>query len=242
MPLLRHHSGASKRSRCVRQHSSAAMINPTPIRPPLSPAVLCVCGVPVAAAAAAASTEQDIGALVPMGFLHAVSHLTVVLGLGAGAVSFLQTVKASEACFTALLSYIFLGQVRHIFCTEYDIVVDTRGLFDSSQLLTGMVSRAPPTTTFFLFSAVPLAYFFLLFCVRVVVLNSRYDRPAKEWAWPPSLSRSHFCTTVVLISTYIREEYRYILPRGTKCLFCPCHGHDQRRSSWLQVFHKAGWK
>ncbi|CAN0189346.1 unnamed protein product [Ectocarpus sp. 8 AP-2014] len=45
-----------------------------------------------------------------MGFLHAVSHLTVVLGLGAGAVSFLQTVKAAEACFTALLSYLFLGQ------------------------------------------------------------------------------------------------------------------------------------
>ncbi len=55
---------------------------------------------------------QDVCALVPMGFLHAVSHLTVVLGLGAGAVSFLQTVKASEACFTALLSYLFLGQVR----------------------------------------------------------------------------------------------------------------------------------
>lgn len=50
--------------------------------------------------------------LVPMGLLHAVSHLTVVLGLGAGAVSFLQTVKASEACFTALLSFLFLGQVR----------------------------------------------------------------------------------------------------------------------------------
>lgn len=57
--------------------------------------------------------KKDVGALVPMGFLHAVSHLTVVLGLGAGAVSFLQTVKASEACFTALLSYLFLGQVRH---------------------------------------------------------------------------------------------------------------------------------
>ncbi|CAM9715308.1 unnamed protein product [Ectocarpus sp. 4 AP-2014] len=55
-------------------------------------------------------TRQDLAVLVPMGFLHAVSHLTVVLGLGAGAVSFLQTVKASEACFTALLSYLFLGQ------------------------------------------------------------------------------------------------------------------------------------
>ncbi|CAB1110699.1 unnamed protein product [Ectocarpus sp. CCAP 1310/34] len=55
-------------------------------------------------------TRQDLAVLVPMGFLHAVSHLTVVLGLGAGAVSFLQTVKAAEACFTALLSYLFLGQ------------------------------------------------------------------------------------------------------------------------------------
>ncbi|CAM9870859.1 unnamed protein product, partial [Ectocarpus sp. 13 AM-2016] len=54
--------------------------------------------------------RKDLVVLVPMGFLHAVSHLTVVLGLGAGAVSFLQTVKAAEACFTALLSYLFLGQ------------------------------------------------------------------------------------------------------------------------------------
>ncbi|CAN0455929.1 unnamed protein product [Ectocarpus sp. 12 AP-2014] len=55
-------------------------------------------------------TRQDLVVLVPLGLLHAVSHLTVVLGLGAGAVSFLQTVKAAEACFTALLSYLFLGQ------------------------------------------------------------------------------------------------------------------------------------
>lgn len=56
--------------------------------------------------------RKDLAVLVPMGFLHALSHLTVVLGLGAGAVSFLQTVKAAEVCFTALLSYLFLGQVR----------------------------------------------------------------------------------------------------------------------------------
>lgn len=68
---------------------------------------------PIARLSLLLQNEKDIGALVPMGFLHAVSHLTVVLGLGAGAVSFLQTVKASEACFTALLSYLFLGQVRH---------------------------------------------------------------------------------------------------------------------------------
>lgn len=49
---------------------------------------------------------------MPIGLLHAVSHLTVVLGLGAGAVSFVHTVKASEACFTALLSFLLLGQVR----------------------------------------------------------------------------------------------------------------------------------
>lgn len=48
---------------------------------------------------------------MPMGILHAVSHLTVVLGLGAGAVSFLHTVKAAEACFTAVLSFLLLGQV-----------------------------------------------------------------------------------------------------------------------------------
>lgn len=49
--------------------------------------------------------------MIPIAFLHALSHLTVVLGLGAGAVSFLHTVKASEACFTALLSFLLLGQV-----------------------------------------------------------------------------------------------------------------------------------
>ncbi|CAM9149789.1 unnamed protein product [Pylaiella littoralis] len=54
--------------------------------------------------------RQDVGPIFTMGLLHAVSHLTVVLGLGAGAVSFLHTVKASEACFTALLSFLFLGQ------------------------------------------------------------------------------------------------------------------------------------
>lgn len=49
--------------------------------------------------------------MVPMAFLHAASHLTFVLGLGKGAVSFLQTVKAAEACFTSLVSFLLQGQV-----------------------------------------------------------------------------------------------------------------------------------
>lgn len=80
---------------------------PTPTPPP-------PCQTNVVVAWFSVVAEKDITVLVPMGLLHAVSHLTVVLGLGAGAVSFLQTVKASEACFTALLSFLFLGQVSRM--------------------------------------------------------------------------------------------------------------------------------
>lgn len=42
-------------------------------------------------------------------FPHALSHVTVMLGLGAGAV--LLTVEASGACFTVLVCFLLLGQV-----------------------------------------------------------------------------------------------------------------------------------
>lgn len=58
-----------------------------------------------------------------MAFLHMVSHLTVVLGLGAGSVSFVHTVKAAEACFTAAFSIIFQGQVRTVYLSFDGLIV-----------------------------------------------------------------------------------------------------------------------
>merc|ERR1719181_1431089 len=52
-----------------------------------------------------------IKTLVPIGAAHALGHAGAVIALGAGAVSFAQTVKAAEPVFTCVLSYIVLGTV-----------------------------------------------------------------------------------------------------------------------------------
>jgi len=49
--------------------------------------------------------------LLPIGAMHALGHAGAVISLGAGAVSFAQTVKAAEPVFTCLLSYLILGSV-----------------------------------------------------------------------------------------------------------------------------------
>merc|ERR1719267_411491 len=49
--------------------------------------------------------------LIPIGFAHALGHAGSVIALGAGAVSFAQTVKAAEPVFTCVLSYFVLGTV-----------------------------------------------------------------------------------------------------------------------------------
>jgi len=49
--------------------------------------------------------------LVPIGAAHALGHAGAVIALGAGAVSFAQTVKAAEPVFTCVLSYFVLGTV-----------------------------------------------------------------------------------------------------------------------------------
>jgi solute carrier family 35 protein E1 len=49
--------------------------------------------------------------LLPIGFAHAIGHAGSVIALGAGAVSFAQTVKAAEPVFTCVLSYLVLGTV-----------------------------------------------------------------------------------------------------------------------------------
>ena len=49
--------------------------------------------------------------LVPIGAAHALGHAGAVIALGAGAVSFAQTVKAAEPVFTCVLSYLVLGTV-----------------------------------------------------------------------------------------------------------------------------------
>eukprot|EP00325_Prymnesiales_sp_UTEX-LB-985_P009839 CAMPEP_0174698900 /NCGR_PEP_ID=MMETSP1094-20130205/4352_1 /TAXON_ID=156173 /ORGANISM="Chrysochromulina brevifilum, Strain UTEX LB 985" /LENGTH=393 /DNA_ID=CAMNT_0015896143 /DNA_START=17 /DNA_END=1198 /DNA_ORIENTATION=- len=49
--------------------------------------------------------------LAPIGAAHALGHAGAVIALGAGAVSFAQTVKAAEPVFTCVLSYFVLGTV-----------------------------------------------------------------------------------------------------------------------------------
>merc|ERR1719163_2284321 len=49
--------------------------------------------------------------LLPIGAAHAIGHAGSVIALGAGAVSFAQTVKAAEPVFTCVLSYLVLGTV-----------------------------------------------------------------------------------------------------------------------------------
>jgi len=49
--------------------------------------------------------------LLPIGAAHALGHAGAVIALGAGAVSFAQTVKAAEPVFTCVLSYLVLGTV-----------------------------------------------------------------------------------------------------------------------------------
>ena len=49
--------------------------------------------------------------LLPIGAAHALGHAGAVIALGAGAVSFAQTVKAAEPVFTCVMSYFVLGTV-----------------------------------------------------------------------------------------------------------------------------------
>jgi len=49
--------------------------------------------------------------LLPIGAAHALGHAGAVIALGAGAVSFAQTVKAAEPLFTCVLSFFVLGTV-----------------------------------------------------------------------------------------------------------------------------------
>ena len=49
--------------------------------------------------------------LLPIGAAHALGHAGAVIALGAGAVSFAQTVKAAEPVFTCVLSFFVLGTV-----------------------------------------------------------------------------------------------------------------------------------
>merc|ERR1719389_169629 len=54
---------------------------------------------------------KGIRTLLPIGAAHALGHAGAVIALGAGAVSFAQTVKAAEPVFTCVLSYFVLGTV-----------------------------------------------------------------------------------------------------------------------------------
>jgi len=53
---------------------------------------------------------DDVKKLFPIGFMHTLGHVSGVISLGAGAVSFTHIVKAAEPLFTALFSAVLLGQ------------------------------------------------------------------------------------------------------------------------------------
>jgi solute carrier family 35 protein E1 len=55
--------------------------------------------------------KAGLKVLMPIGAAHALGHAGAVIALGAGAVSFAQTVKAAEPVFTCVLSYFVLGTV-----------------------------------------------------------------------------------------------------------------------------------
>ncbi|CAM9662658.1 unnamed protein product [Phaeothamnion confervicola] len=49
--------------------------------------------------------------VVPVALLHMLAHLTAVVSIGAGAVGFVQIIKAAEPLFTAFFSAFFMGAV-----------------------------------------------------------------------------------------------------------------------------------
>lgn len=53
---------------------------------------------------------QNAKNLFPVALMHAIAHITAVISLGAGAVSFTHIVKAAEPAFTAMFSALFLKQ------------------------------------------------------------------------------------------------------------------------------------
>jgi len=56
-------------------------------------------------------SAKGLRTLLPIGAAHALGHAGAVIALGAGAVSFAQTVKAAEPLFTCVLSFFVLGTV-----------------------------------------------------------------------------------------------------------------------------------
>lgn len=56
---------------------------------------------------------QDLKWLVPLGFYHGTIHLSSVIAMGAGGVSFFQIIKAAEPLFTCAASAIFFREYFH---------------------------------------------------------------------------------------------------------------------------------
>ncbi|GAB5030031.1 glucose-6-phosphate phosphate-translocator precursor [Nannochloropsis oceanica] len=55
-------------------------------------------------------TVQNVKNLLPVALMHAMAHISAVISLGAGAVSFTHIIKAAEPAFTSLFSALFLKQ------------------------------------------------------------------------------------------------------------------------------------
>jgi len=55
-------------------------------------------------------SQDNVKNLLPVAFMHTAAHITAVISLGAGAVSFTHIVKAGEPFFTSVLSAVLLKQ------------------------------------------------------------------------------------------------------------------------------------
>merc|ERR1719478_761967 len=114
--------------------------------------------------------------LLPIGAAHALGHAGAVIALGAGAVSFAQTVKAAEPVFTCVLSYIVLGTVFkwQVYATLLPII--------------GGVSLASLKELSFTWKALYGALASnIAFASRAVLSKATMDKPAGENMNAPNL-------------------------------------------------------
>jgi len=67
---------------------------------------------------------SDLKTLFPIALCHCGVHIGAVIALGAGAVSFVHIVKASEPVFTCLLNALFLGEIfpNYVYATLLPII------------------------------------------------------------------------------------------------------------------------
>jgi len=114
--------------------------------------------------------------LLPIGAAHALGHAGAVIALGAGAVSFAQTVKAAEPVFTCVLSYFVLGTVfkPQVYASLFPIIV-------------GVSLASLKELSFTMRSLVGALTSNVAFASRAVLSKKTMDKPVGENMTPPNL-------------------------------------------------------